>query len=102
MRIAALTKITAMGNAEIISAMQVELVAAILLLSCSVLAQTHSSKSCGKRMLAVKIPESVLPYDGGKKLYVSLIDGGGVDAIGKGAVARADSSITSLPKERSR
>jgi hypothetical protein len=38
----------------------------------------------------VKVPESVLVYDGGKKLYVSLIDGGGWDADGKGRCGEAE------------
>src|SRR6476661_10425564 len=44
----------------------------------------------------VLVPESVLPYDGGKKLYVSLIDGGGWDADGKGGVAKLNSDGSGL------
>ncbi|WP_276504020.1 ATP-binding protein [Terrimonas pollutisoli] len=49
-------------------------------------AQSHYLEKLWETDSAVAVPESVLPV--GNTLYVSLIDGGGWDADGKGGVAR--------------
>jgi hypothetical protein len=59
-------------------------------------AQTIKLEKLWETGQVVLVPESVLPYDGGKKLYVSLIDGGGWDADGKGGVAKLNSDGSGL------
>jgi sugar lactone lactonase YvrE len=69
-----------------------------IVLSCVIAAtaQSHKLEKLWETDAVVAVPESVLPYDGGKKLYVSLIDGGGWDADGKGGVAKLDPDSTNL------
>jgi len=59
---------------------------AVLLFSVATYAQEHQLKKIWETDTIIAIPESVLPANG--ILYVSLIDGGGWDADGKGGVAR--------------
>jgi hypothetical protein len=63
-----------------------------IVLSCATAApaQTHKLEKLWETDAVVAVPESVLPFEGGKKLYVSLIDGGGWDADGKGGVGKLD------------
>src|SRR4051812_321238 len=65
----------------------------------TVSAQTHRLEKLWETDAVVKTPESVLPYDGGKKLYVSLIDGRGWDADGKGGIAKLDPDGTDLQQD---
>ncbi|MBN9383944.1 MAG: alginate lyase family protein [Chitinophagaceae bacterium] len=51
-------------------------------------AQTPALEKIWETDTIVAVPESVLPDPTGKGLYVSLIDGGGWDADGKGGVGR--------------
>jgi hypothetical protein len=51
-------------------------------------AQTPTLEKIWETDTVVAVPESVLPDATGKGLYVSLIDGGGWDADGKGGVGR--------------
>lgn len=69
-----------------------------IVLACAVplSAQTHKLEKLWETAAVVAVPESVLPFDGGKKLYVSLIDGGGWDADGKGGVGKLDPDGKSL------
>src|SRR5215211_5726402 len=62
-------------------------------------AQTHSLEKLWETDAVVRIPESVLPYQNGKKLYVSLIDGAGWDADGKGGIAKLNADGTGLDQE---
>jgi hypothetical protein len=55
-------------------------------LSISVMAQTHSLEKIWETDTVIAVPESVLPVK--DMLYVSLIDGGGWDADGKGGVGK--------------
>src|SRR5215213_6823416 len=59
-------------------------------------AQTHRLEKLWETDAVVRIPESVLPYQNGKKLYVSLIDGAGWDADGKGGIGRLNADGTAL------
>jgi len=68
----------------------------ILAGAVSVTAQTHKLEKLWETEAVVAIPESVLPYDNGKKLYVSLIDGPGWEADGKGGVAKLNADGTKL------
>lgn len=65
----------------------------------SIAAQTHKLEKLWETDPVVKVPESVLLYDGGKKLYISLIDGAGWDADGKGGIGRLNADGTSLDQE---
>jgi hypothetical protein len=67
-------------------------------MACSICAtaQTHKLEKLWETEAVVAIPESVLPYKDGKKLYVSLIDGAGWDADGKGGVANLNADGTGL------
>ena len=69
-----------------------------IVLSCVIAAtaQSHKLEKLWETDAVVAVPESVLPFDGGKKLYVSLIDGGGWDADGKGGIAKLDPDGKSL------
>jgi hypothetical protein len=60
----------------------------ILLLSPFFLAAQHSLEKIWETDSVVKVPESVLPDLKKNILYVSLIDGGGWDADGKGGIAK--------------
>lgn len=62
----------------------------------SAAAQAHKLEKLWETDAVVLVPESVLPYDKGRKLYVSLIDGGGWDADGKGGVAKLNADGTGL------
>lgn len=53
-------------------------------------AQTHRLLKIWETDTVIAIPESVLPDPAKHILYVSLIDGGGWDADGKGGVAKMD------------
>jgi sugar lactone lactonase YvrE len=53
-------------------------------------AQTHKLEKLWQTDTIVAVPESVLPDISNKILYVSLIDGGGWDADGKGGVGKID------------
>jgi hypothetical protein len=64
--------------------------ATVLACTFALSAQTHKLEKLWETDAVVAVPESVLPYDGGKKLYVSLIDGAGWDADGKGGVGKLD------------
>lgn len=59
-------------------------------------AQTHKLEKLWETDAVVAVPESVLPYDKGKKLYVSLIDGPGWEADGKGGIAKLNADGTNL------
>jgi hypothetical protein len=67
-----------------------------LISSVAAPAQTHKLEKLWETEAVVAVPESVLPYENGKKLYVSLIDGGGWDADGKGGVALLNADGTGL------
>src|SRR5262245_46525362 len=61
-----------------------------IILSCSpllVIAQQHQLEKLWETDTIVAVPESVLPDFKQGILYISLIDGGGWDADGKGGVA---------------
>ena len=62
-------------------------------------AQTHKLEKLWETDAVVRIPESVLPYQNGKKLYVSLIDGSGWDADGKGGIAKLNADGTGLDQD---
>jgi hypothetical protein len=79
--------------------MKLVLLAIISASVVSVSAQTHRLEKLWETDAVVKIPESVLPYQKGKKLYVSLIDGGGWDADGKGGIAKLNADGTGLDQE---
>jgi hypothetical protein len=53
-------------------------------------AQNHKLEKIWETDTIVAVPESVLPDISNKILYVSLIDGGGWDADGKGGVGKID------------
>jgi hypothetical protein len=72
------------------------IVAIALALLAHVSAQTLKLEKLWETDPVVLVPESVLPYDGGKKLYISLIDGAGWDADGKGGVAKLNSDGSGL------
>jgi hypothetical protein len=55
-------------------------------LACSTNAQEHQLEKIWETDAVIAVPESVLPAN--HLLYVSLIDGGGWDADGKGGVAK--------------
>lgn len=76
--------------------MKTATISTVLLFVSFVSAQTHRLEKLWETEAIVKIPESVLVYDGGKRLYVSLIDGGGWDADGKGGVARLNADGSNL------
>jgi hypothetical protein len=59
-----------------------------LCLSTALMAQTPVLEKIWETDTVVAIPESVLPDATGKTMYVSLIDGGGWDADGKGGVGK--------------
>ena len=75
------------------------LIALLLLSAASTSAQSPKLEKLWETEPVVKVPESVLAYDGGKKLYVSLIDGGGWDVDGKGGVAKLNSDGTDLNQD---
>ena len=52
------------------------------------IAQQHRLEKLWETDSVVAVPESVLPYAKTNMLFVSLIDGGGWDADGKGGIAR--------------
>jgi hypothetical protein len=52
--------------------------------------QTHKLEKIWETDTIIAVPESVLPDMSNKILYVSLIDGGGWDADGKGGVGKID------------
>ena len=54
-------------------------------------AQTHTLEKIWETDSVIAVPESVLPDPGGNILYVSLIDGTGWDADGKGGVGKLTS-----------
>src|SRR5690349_17215145 len=60
----------------------------IVLLPAAGWAQQHSLQLLWQTDSIVAVPESVLPDYDKNILYVSLIDGGGWDADGKGGVGR--------------
>lgn len=60
----------------------------LLLVSFGANAQQHSLELLWQTDTTIAIPESVLPVPKEKLLYISLIDGGGWDADGKGGVAK--------------
>lgn len=65
----------------------------IILFTCSLsasIAQKHSLEKIWETDSIVAVPESVLPDLNSNILYVSLIDGGGWDADGKGGVGKLD------------
>jgi hypothetical protein len=64
------------------------LIAAIFFISFSANAQKHQLVKLWETDTVISIPESVLPDLNKNILYVSLIDGGGWDADGKGGVAK--------------
>ena len=72
---------------------------AIFLFVSLVSAQSHRLEKLWETDAIVRVPESVLIYDGGKRLYVSLIDGAGWDADGKGGVAKLNADGTGLNQE---
>jgi len=61
---------------------------AVLLLPAGLRAQQPMLERIWETDTVIAIPESVLPDAAGKTLYVSLIDGGGWDADGKGGVGK--------------
>jgi hypothetical protein len=74
-------------------------IAMVFLSISTTAAQTRRLEKIWETDQIVRVPESVLVYDGGKKLYVSLIDGGGWDADGKGGIAKLDADGTGLNQE---
>jgi sugar lactone lactonase YvrE len=62
----------------------------MLLAGISLNAQEHTLEKLWETDSIIAIPESVLPDLKGEGLYISLIDGGGWDADGKGGVAKLD------------
>jgi len=78
--------------------LDMKLLSLTILFSCvtAPVAQTHRLEKLWETDAVVAIPESVLPYDKGKKLYVSLIDGAGWDADGKGGIAKLNADGTKL------
>lgn len=68
----------------------------ILISITSIAAQTHRLEKLWETDAVVAVPESVLPYDNSKKLFVSLIDGAGWDADGKGGIAKLNSDGSKL------
>lgn len=61
-----------------------------MVLSIKVNAQTHQLVKLWETDTIIAIPESVLPDTKKGILYVTLIDGGGWDADGKGGIAKLD------------
>lgn len=70
--------------------MKIQFLFALLLVGISLNAQEHKLEKLWETDSIIAIPESVLPDLRGGGLYVSLIDGGGWDADGKGGVAKLD------------
>ncbi|HVW62806.1 MAG TPA: alginate lyase family protein [Puia sp.] len=68
--------------------MQTKLAIISLFLPAILQAQTPTLEKIWATDTIVAVPESVLPDPTGKGLFVSLIDGGGWDADGKGGVGR--------------
>jgi hypothetical protein len=66
--------------------MKIFITAFLVLFSALVMAQSHSLEKIWETDSVVAIPESVLPVK--NLLYVSLINGGGWDADGKGGVGK--------------
>src|SRR5690349_12092099 len=60
----------------------------LLAISLKLSAQTYTLEKIWETDTAVAVPESVLPVAKQNILYVSLIDGGGWDADGKGGVGK--------------
>jgi len=64
------------------------IISILLLFALSAMAQQHKLVKLWETDSVVAIPESVLPDLKNNMLYVSLIDGGGWDADGKGGIAK--------------
>jgi hypothetical protein len=70
--------------------MKLFILAAVFCVPLLIQAQSHSLEKIWETDTVVAIPESVIPDAAHKFLFVSLIDGGGWDADGKGGVGKLD------------
>lgn len=68
--------------------MKYYLLSIMLPFSVGIIAQEHKLEKLWETDSIIAVPESVLPYAKNNILYVSLIDGNGWDADGKGGVGR--------------
>ena len=68
--------------------MKISMSVFLIFLSATAVAQDHKLEKLWETDTVVAVPESILPDFKKKILFVSLIDGGGWDADGKGGIAK--------------